>query len=100
MRKIAKCIAVAVAVAIYLWVCGQLGYRYLPVCKYLTSPVACLGKMICWGGVLGTAIGTAVLIAILLVRKIRDTGYLSACAISFAILATLRLTHLVVVFCS
>jgi hypothetical protein len=100
MGKIAKCIGVGVVAAIFLWICGQLGYRYLAYCKYLTSPAACLGKMICWGGVFGTAIGTAVLIGILWARRVRDAGYLIACTTSFLLLATLRLTHLVVLFCS
>lgn len=100
MLKIAKCLGVGFAAAIFLWVCGQLGYRYLGYCKFLTSPQACLGKMICWGGVFGTIAGTVLLAGILWVRKTRDTGYLIACAVAFLFLATLRLTHLVIVFCS
>jgi hypothetical protein len=100
MLKIAKCLGLGLAAALFLWGCGQLGYRYLGYCVYLTSPEACLGKMICWGGVFGTLIGTALLAEILWMRKVRDPGYLIACAVSFFSLATLRLTHLVIVFCS
>lgn len=100
MLKTAKCFGVALAAAIFLWVCGQLGYRYLGYCKFLTSPAACPGRMICWGAVFGTAIGSGVLAAILWARKIRDAGYLIACTIAFLLLAALRLTHLVLVFCS
>jgi hypothetical protein len=100
MLKIVKCIGVGLAVATFLWLCGQFGYRYLAFCKYLTSPGACLGRMICWGGVLGTAAGTVLLVAILWARRVRDAGYLIACTAAFLLLATLRLTHLIVVFCS
>jgi hypothetical protein len=100
MLKIAKCFGVGLTATIFLWVCGQLGYRYLGYCKYLTSPAACLGKMICWGGVFGTLIGTALLAGIILVRRVRDAGYLIACTVAFLLLASLRLTHLVIFFCS
>ena len=100
MMRIAKCVGVGVAVAIFLWACGQFGYRYLGYCKYLTSPAACLGKMICWGGVFGTSVGTVLLVGILWARKVRDAGYLIACIVAFLLLVTLRLTHMVVVFCS
>ena len=56
--------------------------------------------MICWGGVFGTAFGTVLLVGLLWARKVRDAGYLIACTIAFLFLATLRLTHLIVVFCS
>jgi hypothetical protein len=100
MLKIAKSLGVSLAAAIFLWGCGQLGYRYLGYCKYLTSPEACLGRMICWGAVFGTVIGTALLAVTLWVRKITDVGHLIACAVAFLFVATLRLTHLVIVFCS
>jgi hypothetical protein len=100
MLKIARSLGVGLVAAIFLWVCGQLGYRYLGYCKYLTSPEACLGRTICWGGIFGTVIGTSLLAAILWVRRVRDAGYLIACAVAFLFLAILRLTHLVIVFCS
>jgi hypothetical protein len=100
MLRIAKCLGVGFAVAIFLWMCGQFGYRYLVLCKFLTSPAACPGKMICWGGVLGTAGGTVLLIGFLWVRKVRDTGYLIAGTTAFLLLAALRLSHLVMIFCS
>jgi hypothetical protein len=100
MAKIARCLAVGLTSAIFLWICGQLGYRYLGYCKFLTSSEACFGRMICWGGVFGTVIGTALLAVLLWVKKVRDAGYLIACATAFLLLATLRLTHLVVIFCS
>lgn len=100
MLRIAKCAGMGLAVAIFLWTCGQLGYRYLGYCTYLTSPAACLGKMICWGGLLGTAGGTILLIGFLWLRNVRDSGYLAACAAAFLSLAVLRLSHLVEVFCS
>jgi hypothetical protein len=100
MLKIVKALGIGLVAAVFLWVCGQLGYRYLGYCKYLTSPAACLGKMICWGAVFGTAIGTALLAGLLLVRKVRDVGYLIACIAAFILLATFRLTHLVITFCS
>ena len=100
MVKIAKCLMVGLAAAVFLWVCGQLGYRYLGYCKYLTSPAACDGRMICWGAVFGTVIGTTLLAGILWARQVRDAGYLIACSAAILLLSTLRLTHLFIVFCS
>jgi hypothetical protein len=100
MTRIAKCIGVGLAVAVFLWLCGQFGYRYLVFCRYLTSPAACPGKIICWGGMLGTVVGTILLIGFLWARKVRDFGYLIACAAAFLLLAALRLTHLVENFCA
>ena len=52
------------------------------------------------GAVFGTAIGAALLAAILWASKVTDAGYLVACMAAFLLLSALRLTHLVVVFCS
>jgi hypothetical protein len=100
MLRIAKYIGAGLAVATLLWICGQLGYRYLGYCRYLTSPAACPGKMICWGGLLGTAGGTILLIGFLWLQKVRDSGYLAACTAAFLLLVVLRLSHLVLIFCS
>jgi hypothetical protein len=100
MLKIAKSFGVGLVAAVFLWGFGQFGYRYLGYCTYLSSPEACLGKMVCWGAVFGTFIGTALLAGVLLMRKVRDAGYWIACTAAFLLLATLRFTHLVVVFCS
>ncbi len=100
MLRFVKYIGAGLAAAIFLWIGGQMGYRYLVFCRFLTSPAACPGKVICWGGVLGTLCGTVLLIGFIWVRKIRDWGYLTAFATAFLLLAALRLTHLVEVFCS
>lgn len=100
MRKIVRCIGVGLAVTVFLWLCGQAGYRYLGYCKYLTSPAACLGKMICWGGIFGTAGGTAVVIGYIWARKLRDSGFLTACSVAFFLILAIRLSGLVVTFCS
>jgi len=100
VMKVAKYVGAGLAVTIFLWVCGQLGYRYLGYCRYLTSPAACLGKVTCWGAVFGTLIGTTLLGGFLWLMRVKNVGYLIACTAAFLLIATFRLTHLVSIFCS
>ena len=96
--NIARRIGVGVSATIFLLLCGWLG-NHLTLCTYLTSPGACPGKLLCWGGVTGVAIGALLLGLFFKTTKGTYRHFMLPC-VAAAVLAGIAFgSHMIQTFC-
>jgi hypothetical protein len=100
MLNFGRFILIVVLAFAFLVGCAHLGYNYIPFSKYLSSPSACVGKVLIFGGIIGCIIGCCILTAVLLLAR-RQRPTLIAPFITAEVLALGAFgTHIVTYFCS
>ena len=70
------------------------------LCHFLSSPAACPGKVICWGGVIGSLIGSLLLMLYIFITK--STGRRSLIPVVTGVILTnaFYVSDMIHVFCS
>jgi len=94
---IARHIGIGLIATIILVMCGWIGNHSI-LCTYLTSPAACPGKVICWGGVTGVAVGT-LLLGLFLATQRRYRSFILPCLVAVVLANILFVSHMIQTSC-
>jgi len=97
MLKITRYIGIGFIATIALIMCGWIG-NHSTLCTYLTSPSACPGRVICWGGVIGVAVGT-LLLGLFLATQRRFRSFVLPCFVAVVLTSILFVSHMIQTFC-
>ena len=83
-----------------LFICGQIGNHNLMLCHFLSSPAACPGKVICWGGVIGSLTGSLLLMLYIFRTKSAERRYLIPVVTAMILANAFYVSRMIQVFCS
>jgi hypothetical protein len=99
MARALRAAPILVSQLVLLFAFYVAGNRLLSVCLYLSSPAACLGRMVCFNGIIGVSVGVLAIDSYLGFKPAKSsTIWLFVAAV--IIIDALAISHMTITFCS